>query len=296
VFFLTFIIHMNIYIIVNIMVLKINVGHTPDADDAFMFYAMESGLISTGEFEIEHIVEDIEKLNKRALNHELDITAVSAHAYAYLSDYVILNSGGSFGINYGPIIISKNHSIDKMQEGGVIGIPGIMTSAYLLMSIAFGKLNYKEMLFSEIPNAVKNEDVDYGLIIHESQITYSDMNLTKIFDLGNWWYKKTDGLPVPLGINVASSQHLNHKQIVEFDNILQHSIKYSIDHLDEAVNFSRKYGRNTPKNIIRKFIQMYVNDFTIEMKSEGKKSIAKLLELAKSNNILDKNVEIRYSY
>jgi 1,4-dihydroxy-6-naphthoate synthase len=287
---------MNIYIIVNIMVLKINVGHTPDADDAFMFYAMESGLISTGEFEIEHIVEDIEKLNKRALNHELDITAVSAHAYAYLSDYVILNSGGSFGINYGPIIISKNHSIDKMQEGGVIGIPGIMTSAYLLMSIAFGKLNYKEMLFSEIPNAVKNEDVDYGLIIHESQITYSDMNLTKIFDLGNWWYKKTDGLPVPLGINVASSQHLNHKQIVEFDNILQHSIKYSIDHLDEAVNFSRKYGRNTPKNIIRKFIQMYVNDFTIEMKSEGKKSIAKLLELAKSNNILDKNVEIRYSY
>jgi 1,4-dihydroxy-6-naphthoate synthase len=278
------------------MVLKINVGHTPDADDAFMFYAMESGLISTGEFEIEHIVEDIEKLNKRALNHELDITAVSAHAYAYLSDYVILNSGGSFGINYGPIIISKNHSIDKMQEGGVIGIPGIMTSAYLLMSIAFGKLNYKEMLFSEIPNAVKNEDVDYGLIIHESQITYSDMNLTKIFDLGNWWYKKTDGLPVPLGINVASSQHLNHKQIVEFDNILQHSIKYSIDHLDEAVNFSRKYGRNTPKNIIRKFIQMYVNDFTIEMKSEGKKSIAKLLELAKSNNILDKNVEIRYSY
>jgi len=278
------------------MVLKINVGHTPDADDAFMFYAMESGLISTGEFEIEHIVEDIEKLNKRALNHELDITAISAHAYAYLSDYVILNSGGSFGINYGPIIISKNHSIDKMQEGGVIGIPGIMTSAYLLMSIAFGKLNYKEMLFSEIPNAVINEDVDYGLIIHESQITYSDMNLTKIFDLGNWWYKKTDGLPVPLGINVASSQHLNRKQIVEFDNILQHSIKFSIDHLDEAVNFSRKYGRNTPKNIIRKFIQMYVNDFTIEMKSEGKKSIAKLLELAKSNNILDKNVEIRYSY
>jgi 1,4-dihydroxy-6-naphthoate synthase len=278
------------------MVLKINVGHTPDADDAFMFYAMECGLIPTGGFEIEHVVEDIEKLNKRALNHELDITAISAHAYAYLSDYVILNSGGSFGINYGPIIISKKHSIDKIQEGSIIGIPGVMTSAYLLMSIAFGKLNYKEMLFSEIPNAVKNEDVDYGLIIHESQITYSDMNLTKIFDLGNWWYKKTNGLPVPLGINVASSQHLNPNQIVEFDNILKHSIKYSIDHLDEAVNFSRKYGRNTPKNIITKFIQMYVNDFTIEMKSEGKKSIAKLLELAKSNNILDKNVEIRYSY
>jgi 1,4-dihydroxy-6-naphthoate synthase len=278
------------------MVLKISVGHTPDSDDAFMFYAMETGLISTGEFEIEHVVEDIEKLNKRALNHELEITAISAHAYAYLSDYVILNSGGSFGINYGPIIISKKHSIDKIQGGGLIGIPGLMTSAYLLMSIAFGKLKYKEMLFSEIPDAVKNEKIDYGLVIHESQITYSDMNLTKIFDLGNWWYKKTNGLPVPLGINVASSQHLSPKQIVEFDNILKHSIKYSIDHLDEAVNFSRKYGRNTPKNIITKFIQMYVNDFTIEMGSEGKRSIAKLLELAKLNKILDKNVEIKYSY
>ena len=278
------------------MVLKIKVGHTPDSDDAFMFYAMESGLISTGDFEIEHVIEDIEKLNKMALNHELEITAISAHAYAYLSNYVILNSGGSFGINYGPIIVSKKHTIDKIKEG-TIGIPGIMTSAYLLMSIAFGKLNYKEMLFNEIPGAVLRGEIDYGLVIHESQITFSDLNLTKIFDLGKWWNNKTDGLPVPLGINVASSQHLNPNQIVEFDNILKHSIKYSIDHLDEAVNFSRKYGRNTPKNIITKFIRMYVNDFTIEMKSEGKKSIAKLFELAKLNNVLtDKNIEIRYSY
>src|SRR6476469_9612709 len=120
---------------------KININY-----NAFMFYAIESGLISTGNFEIEHIVEDIENLNKKAIKHELEVTAISAHAYAYLSNYVILNSGGSFGINYGPIILSKKHTIDKIQEG-IIGIPGIMTSAYLLMSIAFGKLNYKEMLF-----------------------------------------------------------------------------------------------------------------------------------------------------
>jgi 5,8-dihydroxy-2-naphthoate synthase len=278
------------------MVLKIKVGHTPDSDDAFMFYAMESGLISTGDFEVEHVIEDIEKLNKRALNHELEITAVSAHAYAYLSNYVILNSGGSFGINYGPIIVSKKHTIDKMQEG-IIGIPGIMTSAYLLMSIAFGKLNYKEMLFNEIPGAVLRGEIDYGLVIHESQITFSDLNLTKIFDLGNWWNNKTNGLPVPLGINIASSRYLSPKQIIEFDNILKGSIKYGIDNLDEAVSFSTKYGRNTSKNILTKFIQMYVNDFTIEMKSEGKKSIAKLFELAKLNNVLtDKNIKIRYSY
>jgi 1,4-dihydroxy-6-naphthoate synthase len=278
------------------MVLKINVGHTPDSDDAFMFYAMESGLISTGNFEIEHVIEDIEKLNKRALNHELEITAISAHAYAYLSNYVILNSGGSFGINYGPIIVSKKHTIDKIQEG-TIGIPGIMTSAYLLMSIAFGKLNYKEMLFNEIPGAVLRGEIDYGLVIHESQITFSDLNLTKIFDLGEWWNNKTNGLPVPLGINIASSKDLSPEQIIEFDNILKSSIKYSIDNLDDAVNFSTKYGRNTSKNILTKFIQMYVNDFTIEMKSEGKKSIAKLFELARLNNVLtDKNIEIRYSY
>jgi 1,4-dihydroxy-6-naphthoate synthase len=278
------------------MVLKIKVGHTPDSDDAFMFYAMESGLISTGDFEIEHVIEDIEKLNKRAINHELEITAISAHAYAYLSNYVILNSGGSFGINYGPIIVSKKHTIDKIKEG-IIGIPGIMTSAYLLMSIAFGKLNYKEMLFNEIPGAVLRGEIDYGLVIHESQITFSDLNLTKIFDLGKWWNDKTNGLPVPLGINIASSKDLSPEQIIEFDNILKSSIKYSIDNLDEAVNFSTKYGRNTSKNILTKFIQMYVNDFTIEMKSEGKKSIAKLFELAKLNNVLaDKNIEIRYSY
>jgi 1,4-dihydroxy-6-naphthoate synthase len=278
------------------MVLKIKVGHTPDSDDAFMFYGMESGLISTGDFEIEHVIEDIEKLNKRALNHELEITAISAHAYAYLSNYVILNSGGSFGINYGPIIVSKKHTIDKIQEG-IIGIPGIMTSAYLLMSIAFGKLNYKEMLFNEIPGAVLRGEIDYGLVIHESQITFSDLHLTKLFDLGKWWNNKTNGLPVPLGINIASSKDLSPEQIIEFDNILKSSIKYSIDNMDEAVNFSTKYGRNTSKNILTKFIQMYVNDFTIEMKSDGKKSISKLFELAKLNNFLtDKNIEIRYSY
>jgi 1,4-dihydroxy-6-naphthoate synthase len=227
----------------------------------------------------------------------LEITAISAHAYAYTSDYVILNTGGSFGIGYGPIIVSKKHSMEKIHEG-VIGIPGLMTSAYLLMSIALGKLNYREMLFSEIPNAVLREEIDFGLVIHESQIAFSDLHLTKTFDLGNWWNDKTGGLPVPLGINVASSKHLSSTQIIEFDNLLKSSIKYSLNHLDEAVDFSSKYGRNTSKSILTKFIQMYVNDFTIEMKLEGKRSISKLFELAKLNGILDKNkkIEIKYSY
>ncbi|MGN6560288.1 MAG: menaquinone biosynthesis family protein [Candidatus Nitrosocosmicus sp.] len=277
------------------MVLKIKVGHTPDSDDAFMFYGIESGLVSTGNFEIEHVIEDIETLNKRALNHELEITAISAHAYAYLSDYVILNSGGSFGINYGPIIVSKNMSIKDINKG-LVGIPGFKTSAYLLMSIALGKVKYREMLFNEIPKAVLEGQIDYGLIIHESQITYIDLKLTKLFDLGNWWNKKTDGMPVPLGINAASSKLLSKDQIVEFDKILKNSINYSLEHIDEAVDFSAKYGRNTSKETLTKFIQMYVNEFTIEMGTEGKKSISKLMELAKAANILEKKVEIKYSY
>lgn len=277
------------------MVLKIKVGHTPDSDDAFMFYGIESGLVSTGNFEIEHVIEDIEKLNKRALNHELDITAISAHAYAYLSDYVILNSGGSFGLNYGPIIVSKNMSIENINKG-LVGIPGFKTSAYLLMSIAFGKVNYREMLFNEIPKAVLEGEIDYGLIIHESQITYIDLKLTKLFDLGNWWNKKTNGMPVPLGVNAASSKLLSKEQIVEFDKILKNSINYSLEHIDEAVDFSAKYGRNTSKETLTKFIQMYVNQYTIEMGVEGKKSISKLMDLAKAANILEKNVEIKYSY
>ncbi len=276
------------------MPIKIRVGHTPDADDAFMFYGIESGLISTGEFQIEHVVEDIEKLNEKALNHELEITAISAHAYAYLSDYAILNSGGSFGINYGPIIVSKNRSIDKLKEG-LIGIPGSMTSAYLLMSIAFGKLNCQQMLFSEIPNAVLLDKVDYGLIIHESQITFSELKLNKIFDLGIWWNKKTNGLPVPLGINVASTKRLSYHQIVEFDNILKNSIIYSLENLDKAVEFSTKYGRNTSKNTLSKFIKMYVNDFTVDMGEEGKNSISTLFRLAKTSGITAKIPEIRYS-
>lgn len=277
------------------MVLKIKVGHTPDSDDAFMFYGIESGLVSTGNFEIEHVIEDIETLNKRALNHELEITAISAHAYAYLSDYVILNSGGSFGVNYGPIIVSKNMSIKDINKG-LVGIPGFKTSAYLLMSIAFGKVKYREMLFNEIPKAVLEGEIDYGLIIHESQITYIDLKLTKLFDLGNWWNKKTNGMPVPLGINAASSKLLSKDQIVEFDKILKNSINYSLEHIEEAVDFSAKYGRNTSKETLTKFIQMYVNQYTIEMGIEGKKSISKLMELAKDANLLEKNVEIKYSY
>ncbi|HKR73901.1 MAG TPA: MqnA/MqnD/SBP family protein [Candidatus Nitrosocosmicus sp.] len=277
------------------MVDEIRVGHTPDADDAFMFYAIENELIPMNNFRIVHYVEDIEKLNKGAINHELEITAISAHALAYLNEYTILMSGGSFGINYGPIIVSKEkNSLDEISNG-IIGIPGYMTSAYLLMTISLGKQKCKEFLFSDIPNAVLNNLVDYGLIIHESQITYKSQKLLKLFDLGEWWNKTSGGLPVPLGINVASNKLMNISRIRDFDELFKNSIQYSLDHPEEAIKFASKYGRGTQKSVLTEFVKMYVNEFTLDMKIEGKNSITKLFGLANEKGIIEKNVPLNYS-
>jgi 5,8-dihydroxy-2-naphthoate synthase len=275
------------------MVLEIRVGHTPDADDAFMFYAIEKELIPMNDFKIIHQVDDIEKLNKQAINHELEVTAISAHALAFLKDYKILNSGGSFGINYGPIIISYKKSLRDISSN-IVGIPGYMTSAYLLMSIALGKLNCQEMLFSEIPKAITNGTVDYGLVIHESQITYSTYDFTKLFDLGQWWNEKTGGLPVPLGINVASSRLMNNDTIRAFDSLLQSSIKYSLNHLEEAIEFSSKYGRGTDKTTLTKFVKMYVNPYTENMGKEGKEAISRMFQMALEKEIIKSTPPLDY--
>jgi len=277
------------------MVLEIRVGHTPDADDAFMFYAIEEELIPMGDFKIMHQVDDIEKLNKQAINHELEVTAISAHALAFLKDYKILSSGGSFGINYGPIIISYKKSLDDISNN-IVGIPGYMTSAYLLMSIALGKLNCREMLFSDIPKGIINGTVDYGLVIHESQITYSKDDFNKLFDLGEWWNEKTSGLPVPLGINVASSKLMNKNMINAFDRLLQSSIKYSLDHLEEAIEFSTKYGRGTEKSTLTKFVKMYVNPYTVEMGKDGRQAISKMFDMALEKGIIKSIPPLDYSY
>ena len=277
------------------MVLEIRVGHTPDADDAFMFYAIEKELIPMGDFKIIHHVDDIEKLNKQAINHELEVTAISAHALAFLKDYKILSSGGSFGINYGPIIISHKKSLEDLSNN-IVGIPGYMTSAYLLMSIALGKLNCHEMLFSEIPKAIINGTVDYGLVIHESQITYRKHKFNKLLDLGEWWNAKTTGLPVPLGINVASSKLMNNDMIKAFDHLLQSSIKYGLNHLDEAVEFSTKYGRGTEKSTLTKFIKMYVNPYTVDMGKDGREAISRMFDMAREKGIIKSTPQLNYSY
>ena len=186
--------------------MEITIGHTPDADDAFMFYGMLTGKVTSPDFKVTHVVEDIETLNRRALNHELDVTALSAHACAYVKNYTILRSGGSFGKGYGPIVISKKKLTHDEIRHAKIAVPGKLTSAFLLLQLMIGKYDFVEMTFSDIPDAVSKGEVDVGLVIHETQITYDKKNLMKLLDVGDCWRESTGVLPVPLGINVMSDK------------------------------------------------------------------------------------------
>jgi 5,8-dihydroxy-2-naphthoate synthase len=267
---------------------EITLGHTPDADDAFMFYGIASGNIKSCEFKIKHVIEDIETLNQRALKHDLDVTAVSAHAYAYLKDYVILQSGGSFGLNYGPVVLSKENISHAKLKDSVIAIPGRMTSANLLLNLALGKFREKVMPFDQIVEAILSDKVEAGLVIHEAQITYNRKNsgLYKVLDLGEWWTSRSNGLPLPLGINVASSRSLTPEQIRRFDQLFRTSILYGLNNIDAAVDYSMKYGRGQPRNLISKFIKMYVNNLTMDMGEIGRKSIEQMFLMAYTKGIL----------
>jgi 1,4-dihydroxy-6-naphthoate synthase len=264
---------------------EISVGHTPDSDDAFMFYGMFTGKITSSDFKVNHVIEDIEKLNRKATNPELDVTAVSVHACAYIPGYTILRSGGSFGIGYGPIVTGKKQmTVDEIKKG-TIAIPGKMTSAFLLLQLMIGKFDYVEMNFSDIPEAVRNGKVNAGLVIHETQLSYEQEGNVKILDVGEWWDKKTDGLPVPLGINVMKTS-LGMDTIHKFDQYLQASIEYGLENLDDAIDYAMQYSRGKPQALIEKFVKMYVNKITVNMGDVGEEAIKRIFEMAKERNLV----------
>ncbi len=265
--------------------MEISVGHTPDSDDAFMFYGMFTGKVPSLDFKVNHVIEDIEKLNRKATDPQLDVTAVSVHACAYIPGYTILRSGGSFGINYGPIVTAKKQmTIDELKKCK-IAIPGKMTSAFLLLQLMIGKFDYVEMNFSDVPEAVKSGKVDAGLVIHETQLSYEQEGNVKILDVGEWWDKTTNGLPVPLGINVMKTD-LGMDTIHKFDKYLQTSIEYGLDNLDSALEYAMQYSRGKPRDLIEKFVKMYVNKVTVNMGDSGEESIRKLFEMAKEKNLV----------
>ena len=283
----------------------LTLGHSPDPDDAFMFYGLAKGLIPSHGFRFEHILQDIQTLNERATRGELDISAVSIHAYAYVSDkYALLPSGASMGDGYGPMLVAKQKFSREEVAKKKIAVPGTMTSAFLALQLWLGednskfkiqnsKLNYVVVPFDQIFSAVKNGIAEVGLIIHEGQLTYQNEGLVVCEDLGVWWGKENDGLPLPLGGNVIHKRFdpATRKQI---SDVLTASIQFSLDHRPEAVQHALQYARDMGCELADKFVGMYVNHWTLDYGERGRESIRRFLGQAFERGLIPHRQELEF--
>ena len=274
----------------------IHVAHSPDSDDAFMFYAINQKKIDTKGYEFVDVLSDIETLNKKALEGVYEVSAISIHAFPYVSDkYALLSSGASMGDNYGPMIVAKEPFDISQLKNKKIAVPGTLTSAFLALELFLDDKNfdYEVINFDDIIPAVKEGKVDAGLIIHEGQLTYQDEGLVCIVDLGKWWYERTGGLPLPLGGNVIRKD-LGEETMKEISEILRESIKYSLAYRDEAVDYALKYARGMTKDKADRFIGMYVNDLTVDYGERGRKAIELFLKEAYEKGFIDNFPEIKF--
>jgi len=273
---------------------EITLGHSPDPDDAFMFYALAADKIDTDGLSFRHVIQDIETLNRRAMNAELDVTAVSIHAYAYVLDqYALLTSGASMGDNYGPLVIAREPMTLDQLRGATIAVPGLMTTAYLTLRLCVGEVKTVVVPFDQIMDAVERGDVDAGLLIHEGQLTYSARGFNKVIDLGEWWMAET-GLPLPLGGN-AIKKSLGGELIAEISDLLRESIEYGLANREVAVRHSMKYGRGMAESLTDKFVGMYVNDYTIDYGERGRAAVKLLLERAHEAGIIPRPVQLEFA-
>jgi len=253
-------------------------GHSPDPDDAFMFYGLAKGLVDSGAWQFEHVMQDIQTLNERALRGELHISAISIHAYPYVVDkYALLNCGASMGDGYGPMVVAREPMMWRDLRGRRIAVPGTMTSAFLALSLLLGKDSFEPqvVMFDQILDHVAAGKVDAGLIIHEGQLTYQNHKLHCVVDLGKWWQRQTD-LPLPLGGNVIR-RDLGSDNMRAIGDILQRSIRYSLDHRDEAVAHAMAYARDMGRDLADKFVGMYVNHFTLDYGEDGREAVREFL-------------------
>ena len=251
----------------------IKVGHSPDPDDAFMFYGLASGKVKLDGIVIEHMLEDIQSLNERAMKAELEVTAISAHAFPYVADkYWIMRTGASMGEGYGPVIISKKYSSLAELKGKTVGTPGPLTTATLLFKIFTDGIRNIDMPFDMIMDAVDNGTVDAGLLIHEGQITYQALGYKKILDFGELWEKETNGLPLPLGLDVVR-RDLGEPLARKLSEGLKESIAYGYRHQAESIPYAMQWGRGIDYTLGEKFVKMYVSDLTIDMGENGKQAL-----------------------
>ncbi len=265
---------------------EILLGHSPDSDDAFMFYALAKNKIDTGNLTFKHILQDIETLNHRAAVGELDVTAISVHAYPYVKDqYALLTAGSSMGDGYGPIVVArKKMSIDELKEK-TIAIPGKLTSAYLALRLCMGDFNYDIVPFDQIIPAIVGGRVEAGLIIHEGQLLYSRKGLEKIIDLGEWWSQETGGLPLPLGAN-AIRKDLGQELMDKIAPLMRQTIEYSLNHREEALDYAMQFAQDLPVDFANKFVGMYVNELTLNLGERGKQAYREFLSRGYQKGII----------
>ena len=263
----------------------IRIGHSPDPDDAFMFYALTAGKVKAPDIEVEHLLEDIESLNRRARTGELEVTAISAATYTLVHDrYRMMDPGASMGKGYGPILVAREPMDPATLGDKVIAIPGSHTTAAMLLRLYVGDPPIIEVAFDKIPQAVLDGQAHLGLLIHEGQITHQSMGLHKVLDMGERWKRETS-LPLPLGINVMR-RDLGEAVHRRLSQALRDSIDYAYEHVDEAIEYAMRYGRGIDKETCRRFVLMYVNDFTLALGKEGRAAVDRLFSMAHDKGLI----------
>jgi 1,4-dihydroxy-6-naphthoate synthase len=271
----------------------IHVAHSPDSDDAFMFYALATKKIDTDGLNYIHTLSDIETLNRKAMKGEFEVSAVSFHAYAYMSEkYALLSCGASMGKNYGPIVVSARPMRAKSLVNTTVAIPGTLTTAFLALRLFEEGIQHKVVPFDRILEGVRDGKYDAGLLIHEGQLTYREMGLYKVLDLGVWWLKET-GLPLPLGGNVIK-RDLGTRMMERIGQDIRKSIQYGLDHREEAMAYALQFARGLDTQRVDRFIGMYVNDLTLDYGSEGKRAVKKLLSEAYKKKIIPERVALEF--
>ncbi len=276
----------------------LTLGHSPDPDDAFMFYGLAKELIPTGEFKFTHVLQDIQTLNERATRGELDITAISIHAYAYVSSqYALLPSGASMGDGYGPILAAKERLSREEVSHRKIAVPGTMTSAFLALQLwlqrSGNQIDFIVVPFDQVFRAVRVGMAEAGLIIHEGQLTYQKEGLTVCEDLGAWWKRENEGLPLPLGGNVIHKRFPAETRS-EISRILTGSIQFSLEHRAEAVEHALQYARDMGRDLADEFVGMYVNHWTLDYGEKGREAIRRFLGQAHEQGLIPHKQELEF--
>jgi 1,4-dihydroxy-6-naphthoate synthase len=273
---------------------RITVAHSPDSDDAFMFYGLASGAVDTGGLEIEQVLADIETLNRAAFDGKYEVTAVSFHAFAHLVDkYALLPHGASMGDNYGPIVVSSADGPSEVK-GRRIAIPGTLTTAHLALQLYERDFEPIVVPFDQIEDFVSRGGADAGLLIHEGQLTYAENGLRKIVDLGEWWSARTGGLPLPLGGNIIR-RDLGPEMIRKVSKLLHDSIAHALSHRKDAVDYAQQFGRGLDKARTDRFVGMYVNDLTLGYGERGRKAVERLMQEAFDSGLIPNRVPIEFA-